>query len=257
MMGWTPLIFRHHRARWPHVVWGVSVNPKESDMNATAALPLVGVDLAQSVFQLAVADDSWRGGESHCLTRTQFERWFVNRAVGLVVMEACGSAHHWARWLNGLGIAVRLLPAAYIRAYIKRNKTDVADACALRRYHSGEDQVGRAAGIARAASHPLVVDGDPHLAHQRAARLLPRIRHRHRSRQSPRRRADRPRARRSACRSADIDPRHDDVGGRGNPPPGVAHRAARTRADRARPPITGMHHAVVDPRRRLAHRPPP
>jgi transposase len=113
------------------VVWGVSVNPKESDMNATAALPLVGVDLAQSVFQLAVADDSWRVVESHRLTRTQFERWFVNRAVGLVVMEACGSAHHWARWLNGLGIAVRLLPAAYIRAYIKRNKTDVADACAL------------------------------------------------------------------------------------------------------------------------------
>ncbi len=50
---------------------------------------------------------------------------------GLVVMEACGSAHHWARWLNGLGIEVRLLPAAYIRAYVKRNKTDAADACAL------------------------------------------------------------------------------------------------------------------------------
>ena len=100
-------------------------------MNATAALPVVGVDLAKSVFQLAVADGSWRVVESHRLTRTQFERWFVNRAVGLVVMEACGSAHHWARWLNGLGIEVRLLPAAYIRAYVKRNKTDAADACAL------------------------------------------------------------------------------------------------------------------------------
>lgn len=44
-------------------------------------------------------------------TRTQFERWFANRSVGLVVMEACGSAHHWTRWLNGLGIEVRLLPA--------------------------------------------------------------------------------------------------------------------------------------------------
>src|SRR4029453_4113157 len=131
MMGWTPLIFRHHRARWPHVVWGVSVNPKESDMNAPAAVPPAGVDLAKSVFQLAVADDSWRVVESHRLTRTQFERWFVNRAVGLGVRDRCGSAPHWARWLNGLGIAVRLLPAAYIRAYIKRNKTDVADACAL------------------------------------------------------------------------------------------------------------------------------
>ena len=46
-------------------------------------------------------------------------------------MEACGSAHHWGRWLSRLGIAVKLLPAAYIRAYVKRNKTDVADACAL------------------------------------------------------------------------------------------------------------------------------
>jgi transposase len=111
---------------------GVSAtNQKESDMNATAALPVVGVDLAKSVFKLAIADGSWRMVESHRLTRIQFERWFANRAVGLVVMEACGSAHHCARWLNGLGIAVRLLPAAYIRAYVKRNKTDAADACAL------------------------------------------------------------------------------------------------------------------------------
>jgi transposase len=51
--------------------------------------------------------------------------------VGLVIMEACGSAHHWARWLNGLGIEVRLLPAQYVRAYVKRNKTDAADAAAL------------------------------------------------------------------------------------------------------------------------------
>jgi transposase len=113
------------------VVWGVSINQKESDMNATAASRIVGVDLAKSVFQLAVADGSWRVIESHRLTRTQFERWFVNRAVGLVVMEACGSAHHWGRWLNTLGIEVRLLPAAYVRAYVKRNKTDAADACAL------------------------------------------------------------------------------------------------------------------------------
>jgi transposase len=100
-------------------------------MNATAALPVVGIDVANVVFQLAVADGNWRVIEEHRLTRTQFERWFANRAVGLVVMEACGSAHHWARWLNALGIEVRLLPALYVRAYVKRNKTDAADACAL------------------------------------------------------------------------------------------------------------------------------
>lgn len=91
----------------------------------------VAIDLAKSVFQIAVADANWKVIESHRLTRLQFERWFANREVGLVVMEACGSAHHWARWLNRLGIEVRLLPAAYIRAYVKRNKTDAADACAL------------------------------------------------------------------------------------------------------------------------------
>jgi transposase len=96
-------------------------------MNATT----VAVDLAKSVFQLAVADAHWKILETHRLTRNQFERWFVNREVGLVVMEACGSAHHWARWLNALGIEVKLLPAAYVRAYVKRNKTDAADAAAL------------------------------------------------------------------------------------------------------------------------------
>jgi transposase len=115
------------------LIWrGVSaLNQEESEMNATAALSIVGVDLAKSVFQLAVADGNWRVVEQQRLTRTQFERWFANRAVGLVVMEACGSAHHWARWLNGLGIEVRLLPPPYVRAYVKRNKTDAADACAL------------------------------------------------------------------------------------------------------------------------------
>lgn len=96
-------------------------------MNSTT----VAVDLAKSVFQLAVADSSWKILETHRLTRSQFERWFINRDVSLVIMEACGSAHHWARWLNSLGIEVRLLPAQYIRAYVKRNKTDAADAAAL------------------------------------------------------------------------------------------------------------------------------
>ena len=53
----------------------------------------VAVDLAKSVFQLAVADASWKVIETHRLSRSQFERWFRNRDVSLVVMESCGSAH--------------------------------------------------------------------------------------------------------------------------------------------------------------------
>jgi len=104
-------------------------------MNATT----VAVDLAKSVFQIAVADERWHIVETQRLTRTQFERWFANRSVSLVVMEACGSAHHWARWLNGLGIEVRLLPAQYLRAYVQRNKTDATDAAALLEAASASD----------------------------------------------------------------------------------------------------------------------
>lgn len=108
-------------------------------MDATSPAPsiqpsagtIVGVDLAKNVFQLCVADMAWRPRESLRLTRMQFERWFANRAVSRVIMEACGSAHHWARWLMALDIEVTLLPARYVRAYVRRNKTDAADAAAL------------------------------------------------------------------------------------------------------------------------------
>jgi transposase len=96
-------------------------------MNATT----VAVDLAKNVFELALADARWKIVERARLTRAQFERWFDNRKVDLVVMEACGSAHYWARTLRARGIEVRLLPAQYVRAYVKRNKTDAADAQAL------------------------------------------------------------------------------------------------------------------------------
>ncbi|MBL8202008.1 MAG: transposase, partial [Chromatiales bacterium] len=100
-------------------------------MDTTTVGAVVGVDLAKNVFELAVAGPDWRITERARLSRGQFERWFQNRAVALVVMEACGSAHHWARWLGRLGIPVKLLPARYVRAYVKRNKTDAADAAAL------------------------------------------------------------------------------------------------------------------------------
>lgn len=104
-------------------------NLQISEPPATAGVgEIVG---AKSVFQLCIADPSWRLRDSQRLTRRQFESFFLNRAVSLVVMEACGSAHHWARWLNRLGIEVLMLPAAYVRAYVRRNKTDAADAAAL------------------------------------------------------------------------------------------------------------------------------
>jgi transposase len=91
----------------------------------------VGVDLAKHRFELAVADGDYRIRRRARLTRSQFARFLGNHPPSVVVMEACGSAHHWARSLQARGHQVRLLPAQYVRAYVKRNKTDAADAGAL------------------------------------------------------------------------------------------------------------------------------
>jgi len=96
-------------------------------MNATTA----AIDLAKNVFQVALADSNGRVLEQHRLTRAQFERFFDNRSVSRMIMEACGSAHHWARVFGARGIEVSLLPAMYVRAYVRRSKTDAADALAL------------------------------------------------------------------------------------------------------------------------------
>jgi transposase len=91
----------------------------------------VGIDLAKNVFEIALADERGHIVERQRLSRARFDRFFVNRAACRIVMEACGSAHHHARRLSSQGHEVVLLPAQYARAYVRRNKTDAADAAAL------------------------------------------------------------------------------------------------------------------------------
>jgi transposase len=91
----------------------------------------VGVDLAKNVFEIAVAGPDWKIIERHRLNRAKFALFFVHRSPCRFIMEACGSAHHWARKISSCGHQVQLLPAQYVRAYVKRNKTDSADAAAL------------------------------------------------------------------------------------------------------------------------------
>ncbi len=91
----------------------------------------VAIDLAKNVFELAVADETGKVIERKRLSRAQFMRFFDNRDVDQVVMEACGTAHYWGRWFAERGVAVSLLPAQYVKAYVRRNKTDRADATAL------------------------------------------------------------------------------------------------------------------------------
>jgi transposase len=103
-------------------------------MHATpksALITTVAVDLAKDVFELAFADADARIVERRRLTRSAFARALDSRAPLRMVMEACGSAHHWARRFRRLGHAVELLPARDVRPYVRRNKTDRADAAGL------------------------------------------------------------------------------------------------------------------------------
>ena len=103
-------------------------------MNATprsAVATTLAIDLAKDVFELAFADADARIGERLRLSRAAFTRVLDNRAPLRVVMEACGSAHHWARRFVRSGHRVELLPAHDVRPYVRRNKTDRADAAGL------------------------------------------------------------------------------------------------------------------------------
>lgn len=100
-------------------------------MKSTAGVTTIAIDLAKDVFQLALADASWRIVRGLRLKRAEFLAFWANHAVVHVVMEACGSAHHFGRWLRAMGHRVTLLPAQYVRPYVRRNKTDKADCAAL------------------------------------------------------------------------------------------------------------------------------
>ena len=91
----------------------------------------IAVDLAKSVFQVAVSHRPGRVDEEHRLTRARVLRFFAERPAATVLLEACGSAHHWGRELERLGHTVQLLPPYDVHRYVRRSKTDRADAKAL------------------------------------------------------------------------------------------------------------------------------
>jgi transposase len=103
------------------------LNKEETDMDATT----IGVDLAKNVFEVAVANGAWRIVARHRLTRSQFDRFLREQPPAHVVMEACGTAHFWGRLAQAMGHRVTLLPAQYVRPYVRRCKTDRTDAEAL------------------------------------------------------------------------------------------------------------------------------
>ena len=91
----------------------------------------VGVDIAKNVFQVHHVDQDTGEIVNRPLKRAQFLEYFLNRSPCLIGMEAGSGAHHWARQLLKLGHQVRLMPAAYVKAFNIRNKNDAADAKAI------------------------------------------------------------------------------------------------------------------------------
>jgi len=91
----------------------------------------VGLDLAKDVFQVHCVSATGRKIINKKIRRAKLISFFETLPRCVVEMEACGSSHHWGRELRKLGHDVRLMPAAYVKPYVKRGKTDAADAEAI------------------------------------------------------------------------------------------------------------------------------
>jgi transposase len=96
-----------------------------------STVTIVGLDLAKHVFQVHAIDASGRVIVAKALKRRDVPAFFAGLPRCLVGLEACGSAHHWARELIRLGHDARLMPPAYVKPYVRRQKNDSADAAAI------------------------------------------------------------------------------------------------------------------------------
>jgi transposase len=91
----------------------------------------IGLDLAKTVFQVHGVDATGAAVLRRRLRRSEVLKFFARLEPCLVGMEACAGAHYWARELSALGHAVKLMPPAYVKPYVKRGKSNVADAAAI------------------------------------------------------------------------------------------------------------------------------
>src|SRR6266700_2205367 len=95
------------------------------------AVTTIGLDIAKSVFQVHGVDAEGKVIIRRKLKRRYVAAFFQKLPPCLVGVEACASSHHWSRELKALGHTVRLMPPAYVKPYVKRQKNDAADAEAI------------------------------------------------------------------------------------------------------------------------------
>ena len=95
------------------------------------SITTIGLDIAKSVFQVHGVDAAGQVLVRRRLRRRQALAFFERLPPCLVGIEACASSHHWSRELQALGHTVRLMPPAYVKPYVKRQKNDATDAEAI------------------------------------------------------------------------------------------------------------------------------
>ena len=100
-------------------------------MTVTTSATIYGRDIDKSVFQLHGEDSTGKIVVQKRLARSQLEAFLGKLAPAVIGIEACGTSHFWARQIAALGHTVRLIPAAYVKAFVKRNKNDARDAAAI------------------------------------------------------------------------------------------------------------------------------
>jgi transposase len=108
-----------------------AVKASTSKEPSAMGISTIGLDLAKSVFQVHAINDAGEVVVRKTLRRSQVLPFFAKLPACLIGMEACGTSHHWARELMKLGHAVRLMPPAYVKPYVKRGKNDAVDAEAI------------------------------------------------------------------------------------------------------------------------------
>ena len=122
-MGWTPPR-RHLCAR----VTVSNCHLKEASVEQATT---IGLDIAKHVFQAHGADAAGRMVFHKRLTRAKLLGFVATQTPCVVAMEACAGSHYWAREISKLGHTVRLIPPAYVKPFVKRQKNDAADAEAI------------------------------------------------------------------------------------------------------------------------------
>src|SRR3984885_7946195 len=126
-MVWTPLLFKASLGVPEWKCQATTQPAGASTMNITT----IGIDLAKNVFQVHGADERGKAVLTKVLRRSQMLPFFAQRPPCLIGMEACGSAHFWARKLTALGHTVKLMAPQFVKPYVKTNKNDARDAEAI------------------------------------------------------------------------------------------------------------------------------